>query len=289
MSYGMVYKGLGLLAATSLIMSCGPGEDGDEGAEETQTRALELQFEGVVGEQAFSCEETYALGMNQTMAQLTDFKLYVHNVRLMREGGEEVEVTLTPDEKWQADGVALLDFEDKAGACANGTPDVNARVVGEVADHDDYVGVKFDVGIPFDLNHADVGALPSPMNITSMFWSWQGGRKFVRIDGKVEEDALRFHLGSTACEGEAGDIKQCGNPNRPEIALEGLDPFADTIAVDAAALFEGVDLTPAEGKSAICMSAPDTPECGPMFSALGMKHGMGNMNAEQTFFRVRKK
>ena len=74
-------------------------------------------------------------------------------------------------------GVALLDFEGDEGECANASAeDKRSGCVGDIdLDASAISGVRFTLGIPFALNHADVGALPSPLNVPTMFWSWQGG------------------------------------------------------------------------------------------------------------------
>ena len=45
-----------------------------------------------------------------------------------------------------------------------------------------YSGVRFTMGVPFELNHGDPTVAPSPLNITAMFWNWQGGYKFLKAD-----------------------------------------------------------------------------------------------------------
>ena len=61
--------------------------------------------------------------------------------------------------------------------------------------------------------------------------------------------------------------------------------YGEPVGADLAALFAGVDLTVEEGRSAVCMSGPDTPECGPMFGAVGLEYaGTGGQN--QSFFRA---
>ena len=53
-------------------------------------------------------------------------------VRLVKADGSEVPVTLTQDGLWQVDDVALLDFENATGACANGTEETRDVVEGTV-------------------------------------------------------------------------------------------------------------------------------------------------------------
>lgn len=271
-----------LLPCLLLFAAC--GDDSTEvDPPAVKTEAISLTFKGVVADKDFSCESTYTLGTADTEVQFSDFKLFVHDVRLVREGGAEVPVTLDEDQKWQARGVALIDFEDAKGACANGTPELNAQLKGTAQTFDDIVGVRFKLGVPFELNHADVAALPSPLNLPSMFWSWQGGRKFFRIDGKAGTAGLRVHLGSVGCAGEEDAITSCAAPNRPEVELMGMNPTSNTIKIDIASFFETLDLTPADDKSVICMSAPETPACGPIFGAFGLPYGQQQAPAQSLF------
>src|SRR5688572_8174981 len=95
--------------------------------------AVSIAFEGRVGSEPFRCTQAYTqLGTGKVTADLLDFRLYVHDVRLVTRDGRETPVTLTQDKKWQYENVALLDFEDKSGSCANGTVDTNTRVTGTV-------------------------------------------------------------------------------------------------------------------------------------------------------------
>ena len=254
------------------------------GNEETVT----LGFKGMVGAEPFSCESAYTLGSSGSSATFSDFKLYLSEVTLIRKGGERVAAVIPDQEAWQARGVALLDFEDGTGRCANGSPATRTRIELEAPAHQDYVGVEATLGVPFELNHEDVGALPSPLNLQSMFWSWQGGRKFLRIDGQVDGvGGLRYHLGSLGCQGMQGDITACTKPNRGRFRVEGEDPTSHLIAIDLKPLFEGLDLTPREGRSVLCMSGPDTPSCTLIFAASGVDYQSGEpAMSEQAMFKL---
>ncbi len=263
-----------------LLFGCGDEEGHDHTNHDhgngPVTQTMTLGFMGHVGAEPFSCESSYMLGTGNNSVEFTDFKLYISDVVLIREGGAELSAKIADMDPWQSSGVALLDFEDATGGCSNGTPATRTRVEVEAPEHDDYVGFKATLGVPFDVNHADVGALASPLNLPGMFWSWQGGRKFFRIDGRVDGTAgLRVHLGSTACQGGNGDISGCDKENRGQIELMGKDPFTHMIKVDIAPLFEGADLTPSGLSSVICMSGPDTPACGAIFDALGVSYESG--------------
>lgn len=150
-----------------------------------ETEAIALQFQGSVGDEPFVCGARYAgLGTSQSNVTPTDFRLYVSGVALIAADGTIVPVALTQDGKWQHENVALLDFENKADVCANGTTETNSQIVGTVP-AGDYQGLQFSLGVPFALNHADATLAPSPLNLTSMWWNWRGGYKFLRVDLQV--------------------------------------------------------------------------------------------------------
>lgn len=104
--------------------------------------------------------------------------------RLVRADGTYVALALTGRRHSQRAGLALLDFEDKTGTCANGTEEVNTELRG-TAPAGTYTGAKFSVGVPDSENFKDPATAPSPLNLSELFWSWASGYKFARIDGKV--------------------------------------------------------------------------------------------------------
>lgn len=262
------------------LVAC--GEDTEEDPQEQGPQEIQLQIQAMVGEQAFSCSESYE-GLGRSGASTwtpRDFRFYVHNVRLLTQDGQEVPLELTQDGAWQVEDVVLLDYEDKTGSCENGTTQVNDTITG-TAPAGDYTGVAFDVGVPFELNHADQAAAPSPLNLTGMFWSWQNGYKFMRIDGFTDglPEGYNLHLGSTGCQGDVGAVTGCDNGNRPSVRLEGWTP-GKPLVIDLAALVAGAALEEDLGGQPGCMSNPMDMDCPMIFDALGLN------DATQTVFRV---
>lgn len=146
-----------------------------------EAQSVTLRFQAKVGNQPFRCGESYSLGTPAKRVTPTDFRFYVTDVALIDASGRAVPVTLQQDGKWQYQSVALLDFEDKSASCANGTQEVRDRVIGTVPPGT-YRGIQFSLGVPFALNHADATLAASPLNLTSLWWNWRGGYKFLRID-----------------------------------------------------------------------------------------------------------
>lgn len=250
-----------------------------------QTQSVVLSFAAQLGQKEARCGQKYSgLGKSGSATlELSDLRFYVHDVRLVDQQGTEVPLTLTVDNKWQNQRVALLDFEDKSGACT-GTTELNTVVRGTVlAGSNKWQGLRFRLGVPFALNHADVTKAESPLNLSSMFWSWQSGYKFLRLEGEVTGSAgLVVHLGSTGCQKDGtGAVTSCQSPNRPEVSLTGFDPSSSKIVLDVATLLAESDL--AQTKGTECMSGPGNADCAPLFSALGLPYGSSPSVAQKTF------
>jgi uncharacterized repeat protein (TIGR04052 family) len=246
-------------------------------------RAVKLLFAGKVGDVSFSCDQSFSdLGIGNNEVQFSDFRLYLSDVRLVDGAGMEVPIALEQDGIWQQGGLALLDYEDGTGSCANGTQPTRTEVIGTVPEGE-YVGLRFQVGVPFLENHEDASLADSPLNLTAMFWSWNDGYKFIRVDGatlatetQTSTAAVRVHLGSTGCDGDqAGNVTTCAAPNRVDIDLTAVNIDSDVVVFDLATLFEASDLGAPNAPSTPpgCMSSPTDPDCAPIFQRLGLPWG----------------
>ena len=249
-----------------------------------------MAFSAQVGSEAFTCGGTYdGVGTGTGTITLRDLRLYVHNVRFVQADGTEVGVQLDDAAGFQANGVSLLDFEPGGAgtACTGGTPETHTTLTGTLPPGT-YQGLRFSIGVPFDQNHQDAAIAQPPLNSTSMFWNWNGGYKFIRIDGESDggDGEPRLHLGSTGCDGDAmsGGVTQCTNPNRPDVDLPGVTPEGSSVTFDLAELFADSDLdsntvdTPPG-----CMGAPIDPECAPIFSKLGLPFGAAAAGTQTVF------
>jgi uncharacterized repeat protein (TIGR04052 family) len=257
-----------------------------------QTQPVSISFKAVVGSEDFACGRSYpGIGTTKSTIKPKDFRLYVHNVRLVDEKGKEVPVQLTQFGRWQLDNVALLDFESGSGGCINGNPDINTDIVGTVPSGHTYHGLRFVLGVPFDKNHTDLTEMHSPLDLTALAWSWNGGRKFARIEfaSTGRPRGYVFHLGSTGCRPNSDKTSPptaCAQANRPEIAFDDFEPASSVVLADLAALLKdsNVDVTPEKYKSG-CMSTVENPDCAPLFANIGLPFA-GHPAKQQTFFRL---
>jgi uncharacterized repeat protein (TIGR04052 family) len=293
---------------------------------QSDTKEVAINFEGWVGEDKFACGESYdQVGTAETTITPIDFRFYVSNVALIDQDGNAVPLELKQDGKWQHENTALLDFENGTGACNNGTAETNGTIVGNVPTGD-YQSLQFTLGVPKKLNHDDAAIAPSPLNLTSMWWNWQGGYKFLRVDLKTDKaianvsansthsnsgnsnsnvpinqptsnthteentnsNSYSIHLGSTGCKDSAqSDLFGCVNPNRTTVTLENFNSDDNVVVVDIAELLYESNLTNNQSNTpAGCISSPEDNDCNAIMQRLGLPFNGATSTAGQQFFFV---
>lgn len=292
---------LTLIAGGALLSACG-GSSTDTAS----TRSISIPFEAVAGTTTISCDASLqSLGLGGSNVSLADFKLFVHDVRLVTDEGAEIAVTLDED-NWQTDGIALLDFQDKGDNCNGDNKPVNTSLRGSVPNQSVVIaGIRFRVGVPSSHNHNNVATAPAPLNLPGMFWNWQGGYKHLRFDVQPQGGVTRpgdaewsnsnwnIHLGATNCSPDprvdpnTPEDVVCEYNNRPEIDLTGYAEDASVIRIDYAALVIDNELSEDEAGAPGCMSGITDPECTNVFDNLGLTLGAAAGPAsEQSVFSV---
>lgn len=278
-------RGVALAAAALTLAACG-----DDPVEPATPIDVTLDFAALVDGADFNCGTSYDnVGTANTTITPVDFRFYVHGVELIADDGSSVEVELTQDGTWQRDDVALLDFENGSGPCVNGTSAMNTSVRGTAPDAT-YTGLRFTLGVPEDLNHADQTTAAAPLDLTSLFWSWNGGYKFLRIDhtSDAQPEGWFVHLGSTGCT-PTGDptvpATSCSSQNRASFEFTSFDLGIDEIVADYGALLSTSDLTQNSGAKG-CMSFPGDPQCAVVMNSFGLAYE-GSQPAGQSFFSIR--
>ncbi len=277
---------LGILAA--LVAGCG-GDDSND-----PNRRVTVQFQAQVNGQNFVCGQTYSnIGVGQPGTyQVNDWRFYVHDIALVKADGSQQSLALDQDGVWQYKNVALLDLRKD---CGSGALPTNAAVAGTVAT-DQYSGICFKVGIPYELNYINDATAPSPLNNSGMLWSWRAGRKFIRVDGIGDPANLKqsfvIHLGSTECPGSdpnAPPTAACGYPNIAEFCLDNFNVDQDRIVMDVGkALAESNVVVNTADTAPGCMSGNSDPECIPLIPRLNLDftYVAGAGSAPETYSKV---
>ncbi|WAS94243.1 MbnP family copper-binding protein [Nannocystis punicea] len=274
------------LLSLALLAAC-TGRDTDDGT-------IELFFRPTVGSSYFSCNEVYPEATANVEPQ--DFRLFIHAVRLVTADGEEHPLELLDDGQFQARGVALLDFEDASGECRRGTPALNKTVRGVLSEadrskHADYVGLRFRVGVPPELDLADPASLPPPLDEPTLRSAITGAHLFFTAWAKQEPfsaadpvfTGVGIDLGADGC------IGNCQRPNQFDVALDGFDPDSSTIVADWRSLYDGLDLrfcSQASGAACGCWSRQIDALCPQLFPRLGLDLATGAAAGTQVVFHV---
>lgn len=201
---------------------------------------------------------------------------YVAGLRMVDAHGSVAPVRLaaTPTQS-VAEGIALVSWN---GACARPADELKERdepahttaianpVVEGRIERSQYSTVEFELGVPFERNHANPLGAPAPLNVPSMFWTWQSGYKFMRLNLGTD---WSFHLGSTGCV-SASAVRppgSCAQPNMATIRLPAAAAFEGVVAVDLDALLAGIDIAAADN----CVAAyGEMDECRRLLAVLGV-------------------
>lgn len=251
-----------------------------------------VRFAAKVGEQPLRCDASYpGIGTTGSTLQLLDFKAYVRDIVLVRANGERHALQLEEDGVWQRDGIALLDFEDGTGTCNTGSAATRTEVVGYAPAHDDYTAIELKVGVPKEKNHLDGARAQAPLNVPGMWWSWQGGYKYLKLDVRTTgNEEYFFHLGATGCTGSPAEGFQCVSENEVTVVLEGFHPDTGTVVFDVAGLLADSDVDHVIDNQtdfiAGCMSFAGDPECPQLMSRLGLTGSPAPTSGPGAFLRA---
>lgn len=261
-----------------------------------EVQPVTIRFTAAVGDLPVACGMTYTgVGTEGSQVTLNDFRFYISNVRLIDKNNDETPVDLAQDGMWQYENVALLDFEDGTAGCGEaGNPEMNNRIVGNVS-KGSYTGIAFDLGVPFELNHLDTTTAPAPLNIPAMWWNWQLGYKFIRVDMLTAPAAIPswlVHVGSTGCEAansNSAPTEPCSNTNVVSVRLDNFNPSTNFIVADLGELLTNVNLNENTPEPPGCMSMSEDPDCEKLFAGFGLDVKTGTMieGDLQTFFKVK--
>lgn len=158
-----------------------------------ETVLFKIRIEGTFGTTPFALNQAYPTVSGDTV-RFTMAKFYLSEVCVIDTLGRAIPVrvvdtlsTATIDNQT----VTLLDY----ATAQNGAFELTLRAKPGL-----YRGMKFNVGVPFELNHRDASVLPKPLNIDQgMFWVWNTGYIFHRLEGKFDSSGVQkdflYHIG----------------------------------------------------------------------------------------------
>ncbi len=304
-------------ASAALLTACGGSSDSSTPLPVVATtQAVSIQFAAQANGKDAQCgavNEIANLGSTNKTAEIQDLRFYVSALELVNDKGQAVVVTLDKNTN-QDFGVALLDFENATGACAGGDAKTNTVITGKIPTGT-YTGIKFTLGVPdtvvdtsgntIILNHSNTTAITAPLDVAAMAWSWQGGRKFAKIEFKptsgvtnqkgtpeTTDDATVtswvVHMGATGCTGTDAAGYSCTNPNLAKVSFDSFDVSKQKVVLDVPALLTQSDISVNQNSAIGCMSGTTDKECPAVFDTLGLDLLTGKVSTikTQTVFKV---
>ncbi len=157
------------------------------------TVSFKLRIEGVFGTTPFALNQSFVNAAGDTV-RFTTAKFYLSDVCLVDTLGRAIPARVVDTARSVTidnQTVTLLDY----AAAQNGALELTLR-----ANPGTYRGMKFNVGVPFNLNHRDASILPRPLNIDQgMYWAWNTGYIFHKIEGNFDSLGVSrnflYHIG----------------------------------------------------------------------------------------------
>jgi uncharacterized repeat protein (TIGR04052 family) len=289
-----MFKHLVLAAPFVLSSLAGcTGDSDDDGSTSSSSGAsgpisVALRFDAKAGTDDVACGASLTgIGSSASTIRVSDLRFYIHDLRLLAADGTETPVALAQDGLWQKDNVALLDFETGAPACSDGTAATHKEVTG-TAPAGTYTGVAFRLGVPEALNHQDTATAPAPMNLTPLWWNWNGGYKFLKLDltSTGSPGGWFVHVGSTGCTPEGNAPTSCAASNRPEVRLTSFELDHEAVLFDIRALLASSNVDMNGGGAPGCMSGQTDPECASLFGKFGLPIGATPAGTQSVFSAV---
>lgn len=272
-----------LCITATLVLLAACKQDTDVAVVDTapETFTVALPFKALIDGIPVNCRSQYEdVGATNTRVRVGDMRMYIHDVSLIDEAGTAVPVELDQD-AFQRDNVVLLDFETGESICTDGTAETHTEVTGTVPGGS-YTGVRFTVGLPFELNHVvqEAGVTPAPFDLAPMYRSVTAGYRFFKLNLTSEVSALDWpvYVGSTGCSGFESDVT-CTSENLQTFTVTNFDWRSDTVVFALDVLLETTDLsknsTYTVGTTVYdtpdgCQSDPSDADCAGIFSSYGL-------------------
>lgn len=240
----------GLLLLSCILTGCNPAPG------TTSTLTLQLR----INDKPLSCDEAFsqagrALSQTEKAWQLQQFQLYVSDFRL-----NNMPLLLDTAALHQQADIALL------GTVCDGADNWQLQFAGPLTAGQ----LSFTLGVPAALNHQEPLRAAAPLNQSDMFWSWQQGYKYLRLDIHSTAQPARqwsLHLGATGCRSASpmrAPQADCSNPNRVTVSLN-YQP-GQQLTLDLAPILAGINLS-ADNH---CMSDPNRLSCQTLLPRLGI-------------------
>lgn len=140
-----------------------------------------LNFIPVVDGKPFFMDSMYTTP-NGEQYKITNWKFFVSNMALSSSFG--IEQTISVENKLP---VLLIDFSKTNISGVGNSLKVQTG---------SYTDVRFDIGLPRQINHSDPTMAIPPLDLAQqdMYWEWNSGYIFLLVEGQLMSTKERFHF-----------------------------------------------------------------------------------------------
>jgi uncharacterized repeat protein (TIGR04052 family) len=190
-------------------------------------------------------------------AQIRDLRFYIYDIEWLDADGASHAMHLDGSSA-QGEALALVDLRNDKTSALSGRIDRGL-----------YTGVRFTLGVPFQLNHGNPLTAKSPLDRGDLFWAWQSGYKFLRVDAREEGHEWSFHLGSTGCSSASAlrpPASPCAQPNRVHVELRNFDPLRQSVVVNLTELIRVMRAATYR----VCTGDYSSPDCSAAYALTGL-------------------
>jgi uncharacterized repeat protein (TIGR04052 family) len=181
-----------------------------------------------------------ALGMSGGGWYLEHSKFYLSDFR--DQNGQSLKLE---NSKWQTDNLVLVSIEQKDCWRGGEMPGNHQIRFSKEVDLGDVERLQFALGVPVNAGNQNPLTQPSPLNLSSMFWSVHSGHKFARIELSSVSDSWAFHLGGVDCAANQGASEPCYRADLLEFDLTRPEGAASTLVFHIDRLLQGIELNKA--------------------------------------------
>ncbi|MFT4941278.1 MAG: putative repeat protein (TIGR04052 family) [Paraglaciecola sp.] len=204
-------------------------------SEPQQDNKITIQF--WADNQQLGCKDNERLANSKF--KIEQLGLYLSNLTLLNSGTTmPLQLAKNP---WQTEAVALMYLSSDCQQSHNQTLTFDTDFDKKLPQT-----LTFNVGVPFELNHQNPLSQASPLNLPSMFWAWQNGHKFLRLDLITTDKPFSFHLGSVGCASSSrvrAPESPCAEPNFFSFKLDKQQQ-GEVLKVNLDKLLDGIDVGP---------------------------------------------
>jgi uncharacterized repeat protein (TIGR04052 family) len=217
---------------------------------------IKVEFELRYQNQPVTCHSIFS----EQNWQVSQLQFYLHGLSIKDTQGNWYPLDLTSADS-KTPNIALL-----GGVCPNR---LNLSLLGySQLNEAKITAIKFKMGVPSKENHKNPITQAYPLNQADMFWVWQTGHKFLRLELQNQSKQWAFHLGSTGCQ-SASPVRPpkqpCRHPNLVNVLVEKFSN-QQKIIIHLDQLLGSINLE----KSSGCQSDRNNPDCRTLFKHLNV-------------------